>query len=120
MSKRKFTPEQDAEIARRYVAGESSEQIALDILPGEVVSDVVVRLSLKYNSIPLRAAAHKMNPVVTEEQRERAVVMCEKGSTIKTAARACGVSPQTVKRALRAARGIDDRVPKKFRNHWPS
>lgn len=101
MSKRLFSREQEVEIERRYATGESTEKIALDILPTPT-SGVNVRNTLRRLGVTLRKAAHEMNPVITEEQRERAVVLCrDEGYTLQEAADAVGISKETVFRLTR-------------------
>ncbi len=101
MSARLFTTEQEAEIVRRYAAGESSEVIAGDIIPGRHVDGITVRNVLKRCDVVLRKAAHESNPVVTDEQRERLVVLCrDEGYTLQEAADEVGVSKKTASRAV--------------------
>ncbi len=104
MSKRRFTTEQDKVILDRYLAGESSEAIARDILLGERVDGVTIRNTLRRLGVEVRKAAHEMNPVVTDEQRERALVMCrDEGYKLQEAADALGISKKTVSNVVRDA-----------------
>lgn len=104
MSKRRFTEEQDAIILRRYEQGESGESIAKDILPGEYVDGTTIRNTLRRLGAALRKGAHEMNPVVTDEQKARVVVLCrDEGYTLQEAADAVGVSKVTAVRAVKAA-----------------
>lgn len=102
MSRRLFSDTVEREMARRYAAGESSIALAT----AYNTSDVNVRHALKRQGIVLRPAAHLMNPVVTDEQRQRAVEMCRGGATLQAAAGAVGISKETVFKEVRRA-GVD-------------
>ena len=101
--KRKFTIEQEEEIVRRYIAGESGESIAKNILSHGPASGENIRNVIRRAGVPLRKAAHESNPVVTDEQKARAVALCESGYTLQQAADKVGISKVTVVRATKAA-----------------
>lgn len=104
MSKRRFTPEQTAEIARRYNAGETSIQIGKDIVPGQIFNSTTILNALKYAGVPRRASPTANNPVITEEQRAEAVRLCrDEGLTREEVATKLGINISTVQRALNDA-----------------
>lgn len=104
MSRRRFDEEQTAVIVRRYEAGESSESIADDIIPGERVYGFTIRNTLRRLGVVIRPGASASNPVVTDDQKARAVVLCrDEGHTLQEAADAVGISKETVFKATKAA-----------------
>lgn len=108
MSRPRFNFDQRELIKQRYLSLESSEYIAANVAgtildDGIPINGTTVRNTLRYMGVELRPAAHALNPVVTDEQRKRAVDMCRNGATRPAAAKALGVSVSTVEAALKDA-----------------
>lgn len=99
--KREWPPGKLDEILHRYAAGESVDNIALNIIPGEKIWGNTIRNTLLYQGVELRPAAHEYNPVITDETRKRIVRLVHEGVIIEDVAAQCGVSRSTVKRTLR-------------------
>lgn len=102
--KRRFTTVQEEEIIRRYMAGESGESIAKDVLPREATSGQNIRNVLRRAGVSLRQGVVDTNPIVTDEQKARAVALCKDGYTLQQAADEVGVSKVTVVRAVKVAK----------------
>lgn len=91
MPRRRFAPEEEREIVRRYLAGESSPAIAASLgatPPG-------IRGVLNRHGVEARAQA------ITDEQEALVVKLCRGGASIAEAGEEAGLSASSVGRVLR-------------------